>query len=70
VKANAVKTGVVDNKSVEFQIEGEKEPIVLTVAYGTASNFELISGAKIKIIYQQSISPALVDLVFENESFH
>ncbi|KPB04088.1 hypothetical protein AAV98_13755 [Bacillus sp. CHD6a] len=68
-KANAVITGVVDRNSVEFLIEGEKEPVVLRVAYGTAPNYDIISGAELTIIYKKGISPVLVDLVFANEEF-
>ncbi|MFE7064107.1 LysM peptidoglycan-binding domain-containing protein [Sutcliffiella sp. NPDC057660] len=70
VKSRAVITGIVDNKSIELLLDGEKEPIVLRVAYGTATNYDIISGAKIKIIYKHSVTPALVDLVFANESFN
>jgi D-gamma-glutamyl-meso-diaminopimelic acid endopeptidase CwlS len=69
LKANAVITGVVDRNSVEFLIEGEKEPLVLRVAYGTAPNYDIISGAELSIIYKKGISPVLVDLVFANEEF-
>ncbi|WP_404469345.1 LysM peptidoglycan-binding domain-containing protein [Sutcliffiella horikoshii] len=69
IKANAVITGVVDRNSVEFLIEGEKEPVVLRVAYGTAPNYDIISGAELSIIYKKGISPVLVDLVFANEEF-
>ena len=69
VQANAEIVGVVDQSSVEFRVEGIKEPVVLRVAYGTAQNYELISGAKLKIIYKQSEQPALVDCVFANQSF-
>lgn len=69
IKANAVITGVVDRNSVEFLIEGEKEPVVLRVAYGTAPNYDIISGAELTIIYKNGISPVLVDLVFANEEF-
>ncbi|WP_226683408.1 LysM peptidoglycan-binding domain-containing protein [Sutcliffiella horikoshii] len=68
-KANAVITGVVDKNSVEFLIEGEKEPVVLRVAYGTAPNYDIISGAELSIIYKKGMSPVLVDLVFANEEF-
>lgn len=69
IQANAVITGVVDRNSVEFLIEGEKEPLVLRVAYGTAGNYDIISGAELKIIYKNGVSPVLVDLVFANEGF-
>ncbi len=69
LKANAVITGVVDRNSVEFLIEGEKEPLVLRVAYGTAGNYDIIAGAELTIIYKDGISPVLVDLVFANEGF-
>lgn len=69
IKANAVITGVVDRNSVEFIIEGEKEPLVLRVAYGTAGNYDLIAGAELMIIYKNGVSPVLVDLVFANEGF-
>ncbi|WP_100332990.1 LysM peptidoglycan-binding domain-containing protein [Bacillus alkalisoli] len=69
VQANAEVVGVVDQSSVEFLVEGLKEPIVLRVAYGTAQNYELISGAKLKIIYKQSEQPALIDCIFASQSF-
>lgn len=69
IKANAVITGVVDRNSVEFIIEGEKESLVLRVAYGTAGNYDIIAGAELMIIYKDGVSPVLVDLVFANEGF-
>lgn len=69
LKANAVITGVVDGNSVEFLVEGEKEPLVLRVAYGTAGNYDIISGAELMIIYKNGLSPMLVDLTFANEGF-
>jgi LysM repeat protein len=61
IKADATVGGAVDNFSVEFMINGE--PIVLQVAYGTASNFEGISGKKVELVFSNMNRPTLVSYV-------
>ena len=58
VKVDATVGGAVDNFSVEFMINGV--PTVLKVAYGTASNFERISGKEIELVYYKANRSALV----------
>ena len=57
-KVEATVGGAVDNFSVEFKISGA--PIVLQVAYGTASNFERHSGKKVELVYYNENRPALI----------
>lgn len=58
MKVEATVGGAVDNFSVEFKINGV--PIVLQVAYGTASDFESHTGKKVELIYYNSKRPALI----------
>lgn len=64
VKVEATVSGTVDNFSVEFTIHGE--PKVLQVAYGTASDFERISGEKVELVYYNANRPTLVSSVLIN----
>ena len=58
IKVDATVGGAVDQFSVEFMINGE--PSVLQVAYGTASNFERLSGKKIELVFYKANRPTLV----------
>ena len=58
IKVDATVGGAVDQFSVEFMINGE--PTVLQVAYGTASNFERLSGKKVELVFYKANRPTLV----------
>ncbi len=58
IKVDAIVGGAVDQFSVEFMINGE--PSVLQVAYGTASNFERLSGKKVELAFYKANRPTLV----------
>ena len=64
IKADATIVGAADHFSVEFLINGE--PTVLQVAYGTASDYENMSGKNVEVVFYNSKRPTLVSYELVN----
>ncbi len=64
IKADATVVGAADHFSVEFLINGK--PTVLQVAYGTASDYENMSGKNVEVVFYNGKRPTLVSYALVN----